>query len=231
MCVLGHDVKFISYCKPQPKSLKATSLKYLSGQMIQTALHFGKSIWLPRRKNWRGTDVRTGRTIATVRLQMTVFNRGQGSWGWTEVLQMLRRTRVRWGRCQKCSLGCPSFYLRQQVGQLDESCCPPLGQGTSEPKRFWRHKKIIRSGHAEAQGWKYEGASWVVQWLRIRLSMQGTRVWALVREDPTCHGATKPVHHNYWARVPQLLKPAHLEPVLRNKRSHHNEKPAHRNEE
>ena len=61
--------------------------------------------------------------------------------------------------------------------------------------------------------------------------MQGTRVWALVREDPTCRGATKPVHHNYWvcalepeshnywAHVLQLLKPAHLEPM------HHNEKP------
>ena len=33
------------------------------------------------------------------------------------------------------------------------------------------------------------------------------------------------------ARKPQLLKPVHLEPVLRNKRSHRNEKPAHRNEE
>ena len=41
------------------------------------------------------------------------------------------------------------------------------------------------------------GASLVVQWLRIRLTMQGTRVRALVREDPTCRGATKPVHHNY----------------------------------
>ena len=29
--------------------------------------------------------------------------------------------------------------------------------------------------------------------------MQGTRVRALVREDPTCRGATKPVRHNYWA--------------------------------
>ena len=37
----------------------------------------------------------------------------------------------------------------------------------------------------------------VAQWLRICLPMQGTRVQALVREDPTCHGATKPVHHNY----------------------------------
>ena len=61
--------------------------------------------------------------------------------------------------------------------------------------------------------------------------MQGTRVRALVREDPTCRGATKPVRHNYWAHEPQLLKPACLEPMLRNKRSHHNEKPAHRNEE
>ena len=41
------------------------------------------------------------------------------------------------------------------------------------------------------------GASLVAQWLRIRLPMQGTRVRSLVREDPTCRGATKPVHHNY----------------------------------
>ena len=80
--------------------------------------------------------------------------------------------------------------------------------------------------------------------------MQGTRVRALLREDPTCCGATKPVHHNYWACalestatttepashnygacVPQLLKPARLESVFRNKRSHGNEKPAHHNED
>ena len=41
------------------------------------------------------------------------------------------------------------------------------------------------------------GASLVVQWLRIRLPMQGTRVRALVWEDPTCRGATRPVSHNY----------------------------------
>ena len=52
-----------------------------------------------------------------------------------------------------------------------------------------------------------------------------------VQEDPTCGGATKPKSHNYWAHTLQLLKPAHLEPVLRNKRSHRDEKPAHRNEE
>ena len=50
--------------------------------------------------------------------------------------------------------------------------------------------------------------SLVAQWLRIRLPVQGTQVRALVREDPTCRGATKPVHHNYWACA--------LEPVCHN---------------
>ena len=49
----------------------------------------------------------------------------------------------------------------------------------------------------------------MAQWLRIRLPMQGTRVQSLLWEDPTCCGATKPVH-NYWACAlgpakPQLL--------------------------
>ena len=42
-------------------------------------------------------------------------------------------------------------------------------------------------------------ASLVAQWLRVRLPVQGTRVQALVREDPTCHRVTKPVCHNYRA--------------------------------
>ena len=41
-----------------------------------------------------------------------------------------------------------------------------------------------------------QGASLVAQWLRICLLMQGTRVRALVWEDPTCHGAAGPVSHN-----------------------------------
>ena len=41
------------------------------------------------------------------------------------------------------------------------------------------------------------GASLVAQWLRVCLPMQGTRVRALVWEDPTCRGATGPVSHNY----------------------------------
>ena len=52
------------------------------------------------------------------------------------------------------------------------------------------------------------GTSLVEQWLRIRLPMQGTRVWSLVQEDPTCHRGSKPVRHNYWACA--------LEPVSHN---------------
>ena len=86
-------------------------------------------------------------------------------------------------------------------------------------------------------------ASLVAQWLTICLPMQGTQVWALVQEDPSCRGVAEPVHHNnwacalepashnYWAHAPQLLKPVRLEPMLHNKRSHCNEKPVHRNEE
>ena len=44
---------------------------------------------------------------------------------------------------------------------------------------------------------KIRGASLVAQWLRIHLPMQGTRVRALVGEDPTYHGVAKPVLHNY----------------------------------
>ena len=40
-------------------------------------------------------------------------------------------------------------------------------------------------------------SSLVVQWLGIHLPMQGMWVQSLVREDPTCLRAIKPVHHNY----------------------------------
>ena len=70
------------------------------------------------------------------------------------------------------------------------------------PTRAWLNNVIltqqflgIKSGEREVK--KKMGASLVVQWLRIHLPMQGTRARALVWEDPTSRGATKPVHHNY----------------------------------
>ena len=73
--------------------------------------------------------------------------------------------------------------------------------------------------------------------------MQGIWIQSLVQEDATWFEATEPVHHNcwactlepgrhkYWACELQLLTPACLEPVLRSKGSHSNEKPAHCKEE
>ena len=54
----------------------------------------------------------------------------------------------------------------------------------SNPIRFFQSRKKL-------------GTSLVAQSLRIRLPIQGTWVRALVREDPTCRRATKPVCHNY----------------------------------
>ena len=62
-------------------------------------------------------------------------------------------------------------------------------------KRELVNWKIIGGSQSEHS----QRASLVGQWLRIRLPMQGTQVWTLVREDPTCRGATKPVRHNYWS--------------------------------
>ena len=47
------------------------------------------------------------------------------------------------------------------------------------------------------------GTSLVAQWLRIHLPMQGTRVRALVQEDPTCRGATNPVATATEAHAPR----------------------------
>ena len=57
---------------------------------------------------------------------------------------------------------------------------------------FERLEGELDPTHQEAN----PGASLVAQWLRICLPMQGTQVRALVWEDPTCHGAARPVSHN-----------------------------------
>ena len=106
-------------------------------------------------------------------------------------------------------------------------------------KNFWQNSTSIYDKNSPERGHRgtlhqhNKGQAYLVaHCLRICLPMQGTRVWALLREGPTCRGATKPMHHNlwtcalepvshnYWAWVPQLLKPARLEPVLCKKRIH-----------
>ena len=87
-----------------------------------------------------------------------------------------------------------------------------------------------------------QGASLVAQWYRICLPIRETWVRSLVWDDPACLGATEPMHHSYWGCALECrdhrtasVQPTSwncwnlqaLEPVLHNKRSHCNEKPAH----
>ena len=62
----------------------------------------------------------------------------------------------------------------------------------------------------------------------------GTQVQSLVREDPMYLRGTKPMPYNYWAQALEFSSRNYwsactLEPRFHNKRSHHNEKPGHRN--
>ena len=50
------------------------------------------------------------------------------------------------------------------------------------------------------------------QWMRVRLPMQGTRVWPLVQESPTRGRAPKPVGRNYWACPPSIWAPQQEKP-------------------
>ena len=68
--------------------------------------------------------------------------------------------------------------------------------------------------------------SLVVQWLRIRLPMQETQVQSLAWEFSTRLRAAKPVHHDGWAHLPQLLKPAR--PRAHALQQEHSDKPAYR---
>ena len=63
-----------------------------------------------------------------------------------------------------------------------------------------RNKEVEQRGLK--RGW---GASLVVQWIRIRLPMQGTQVRSLAWEDSMCCRATKPGCSR--AHKPQLLSP------------------------
>ena len=75
------------------------------------------------------------------------------------------------------------------------------GRMRSSRERVWRKERKwpwggSMSGRRGGIKKRDCGAALVAQWLGIRLPVQGTRVRALVWEDPTCH-IPKPVRHNY----------------------------------
>ena len=102
-------------------------------------------------------------------------------------------------------------YLWKTISLLSFLCSGRFSTSFDPKVQFslFTLQTILLLGFKSYRGFKVtgEGASLVAQWLRIRLPMQGTRVRALVWEDPTCRGATKPVSHNYWACAPGACAP------------------------
>ena len=102
--------------------------------------------------------------------------------------------------------------LRKPGGSTGSTISAYLNTTLNKPRVILQLQLYYIQQHHiyDRQGYQHRmwGTSLVAQWLRIHLPMQGTRVRALVREEPTCRGATKPVRHNYWACA--------LEPTCRN---------------
>ena len=98
------------------------------------------------------------------------------------------------GKCQVCTdtqspwSGCSDFFLLllETKDKVLRVCFPHVSQP------FFTTQISIHSVQEVIRR-----ACWVVQWLRIRLSKQGTQVPSLVWEDSICCGAAKPVCHNY----------------------------------
>ena len=85
------------------------------------------------------------------------------------------------------------IYPKKTIVQKD-TCTPMFITALFTIAKTWKQPKCPLIDEWIKKTW-YR-ASLVVQWLRICLLMQGTRVQALVWEDPTCRGATGPVSHS-----------------------------------
>ena len=93
-----------------------------------------------------------------------------------------------------CHLGSPIMWMVETKRQLNDIV--KVLEKKKRKENCW--PKVLDQ-------WKYLSevmgiiTSLVIQWLRVHLTMQETRVWSLVWEDSTCLRATKHVCHNYWA--------------------------------
>ena len=100
-----------------------------------------------------------------------------------------------------CSRRISTLWLYTQMqglGMIIIPCRCPEWLGNKCVLSFWLKRIALWTISKWTNFKEYEiwWTSLVVQWLRIHLPMQGTRVRSLVWEDLTCHGATKPMRHN-----------------------------------
>ena len=101
-----------------------------------------------------------------------------------------------------------SLSKLQEIVKDREACSP---WGRKESRHEWATEQ--------------QGASLVAPWRRVCPPIQETPVWSLFREDPTCHGATKPVGHNekltttksslHWLQPEEALTATRTQPALK----------------
>ena len=122
----------------------------------------------------------------------------------------------------------PSFCIVKRIDEAKTSCCFVwiiVQEALQKNFKAWTSvfecfmKAFIAFSHSCKE--MYSRTLAVVQWLRIRLPMQGMWVWSLVQEDSTCHRATKPMHQNFWTCTLEptgcnFWSPSTLQPVYCN---------------
>ena len=121
------------------------------------------------------------------------YPRSTAAWAMPHAMQLLISKLLREGPG-----GCPAGTFPNPTRRR----CAPLTCFQSRKSRsVWGNVKktrvpeLLRGNNLSTED--RQGASLVAQWLQIRLPMQGTRVRALVQEDPTYRRATKLLCHNY----------------------------------
>ena len=95
-----------------------------------------------------------------------------------------------------------------------------------ESEKMWTKMLILGTSELWNKGWFFKNVDFPGGTVAKNPHAHSGYSGSLGRESSTCRGATGSVGHSCHARVPQLLKPAHLEPVLRNGTGHHSERPA-----
>ena len=100
------------------------------------------------------------------------------------VVKNIKLIRLRDMKGKWCGWGKITVYQYSEV-YTKRSCTCTVQYSSSKPHITIEHLK-----NAEF------GASLAVQWLRMRLAVQGVLVWSLVWADPKCLRATKPVRLN-----------------------------------
>ena len=166
---------------------------------------------------WKGkwsTNVRCLATVAkSMKLQSSEMWKDPGTGSWKEKIRNSTSDMLNEIFLLEIPVEIPRSHLYMQPGVQKTNVVGFINLiGIRTKVVFWAMKQddIINEINGEKK-WKdwwlkpvafqnSKGrASLVAQWLRICLPMQGTRVRALVWEDPTRHGATRPMSHNYWA--------------------------------